>query len=318
MTDYIQPDDDETEKEAEARIREELRRRGVGPGGPAASPPPMPPHPPVVPSQSATADGVQQPGEQATQEGQEFEGFTDWLRAKRAARQQPPAPEPHDAEEAEEAAPARAANGRLPHWWERKKPNVGDLDAGDEEESGEEPALHEEDEEAAPEPKDKSRDSRPARRPVSKASRRPPADELGEEEDDDEDDEEEQVPAGPRWSRPALGRPPGLPPERRNLVQWWREVAPEYRWLLYHGTGLGAGVYFGVFTYGMRGAEFVTQQGLGDPDADVNLGLLGLVLVVDYRVRNLFPPLAWAVRAISTSLVIGAAWNGTPLADISN
>lgn len=298
----------ETEQEAEARIREELRRRGVGPGGPASSPPPRPAHPPVVPPQSATADGVQQPGEQ------EFEGFTDWLRAKRAARQQPPAPEPDDTEEAEEAAPARAANDRRPHWWERKKPTVGDLDASDEEEPGEEPAPHEEDEEAAPEPKDKGR-GRPARRPVSETSRRPPADELGDEEDDDE---EEQVPAGPRWSRPALGRPPGLPPERRNLIQRWREVAPEYRWLLYHGTGLGAGVYVGVFTYGMRGAEFVTQQGLDDLDADVNLALLGLVLVVDYRVRNLFPPLAWAVRAISTSLVIGAAWNGTPLADISN
>ncbi|MEU0950464.1 hypothetical protein ABZ379_48775 [Streptomyces canus] len=285
----------ESEQEAEDRIREELHRRGIGPGGPASSPPPMPPHPPTIPAQP---DG----------DAEEPAGRTDplpqWWRVR--------FPRPTEEEGTEEApARARADNDRLPPWWDRRKPDLADQ-ATDEEEPGEEPEQ-EEDEEPEPEPKGKGRGPKPARRRVSKTSRR--------EEGDGEDDEEagEDVRDGPRWSRPSLGRPPGLPAKRQNLITWWRQdVKPEHKWLMYHGTGLGAGVYFGVFTYGTRGAEFVTQQGLDDLEADFTLGLLVLVLVVDYRVRNIFPPLAWLVRAVSTSLVLGAAWNGTPLADLTN
>jgi hypothetical protein len=284
----------ESEQEAEERIRQELHRRNVGPGGPASSPPPLPPHPPTVPAQPSTDE---------TATGR----HTDWWRVGRARNtEQAPA----DQERAEAAAPARADNDRLPPWWDRRKPDLDDQ-AADHQEPGEEPEAEDEE----PEPAAKGRGPRPGRRRVSKTSRRPPAD----PEQGDGEEAGEQVPDGPRWSRPALGRPPGLPPQRKNLIQWWREdVKPEHKWLMYHGTGLGAGVYFGVFSYGTRGAEFVTKQGLGDLEADVTLGLLGLVLMVDYRVRNLFPPLAWVVRAVSTSLVLGAAWNGTPLADLTN
>ncbi|MFJ1528239.1 hypothetical protein ACIOFV_07390 [Streptomyces mirabilis] len=301
----------ESEQDAEDRIREELRRLGVGPGGPASSPPPMPAHLPVVPPQQAAADVDQEPGDQA-----DYGGFADWLRAKRAARQESHNPEPDDADEAEGATPARADNDRLPPWWDRRKPDLDDQTV-DDEEPGEEP--EEEDEEPEERPKAKARGPQPVRRRVSKTSRRPPADDGQGDEEEDEEEAGEQVPDGPRWSRPSLGRPPGLPPKRQNLITWWRQDVEDYqKWLLYHGTGLGAGVYFGVFTYGTRGAEFVTQQGLGDLEADFTVGLLGLVLMVDYRVRNLFLPLAWLVRAVSTSLVLGAAWNGTPLADLTN
>lgn len=291
----------ETEQEAEERIREELHRRGVGPGGPASSPPPMPDHPPTVPAQPAADD------ERAGRT------LTEWwhvLRA-RAADQDQAEQAPQDAAE---TAPARADNDRLPPWWDRRKPHLADLDA--EPEPDEEPDQGDDGEDVEPEPKAKGRGPRPARRRVSKTSQ--PADDEDEQDDDAEEAGEEQVPDGPRWSRPTLGRPPGLPAKRHNLLTWWRGIAPHTKGLLYHGTGLGAGVYFGVFAWGTRGAEFVTQEGLGDLEADFTLGLLGLVLVVDYRVRNLFPPLAWVVRAVSTSLVIGAAWNGTPLADLTN
>ncbi|MFJ3249128.1 hypothetical protein [Streptomyces sp. NPDC086782] len=298
------PDTEQDAEDAEDRIREELHRRGVGPGGPASSPPPMPAHP-------EAAETGQEPGGQGGTDEEDYVGLAAWLQAKRAALLK--SPEPDDADDAEDAAPARAANDRLPHWWERDKPHVSGLGAADDE-PGEEPAPDEEDgedEEPALEPEGKRRGLRPA----PKTSQRPPAD---DEQGDAEEAGEEHVPAGPRWSRPALGRPPGLPPKRQNLFTWWRSIETHNRWLLYHGTGLGAGVWAGVFSYGTRGAEFVTQQGLGDLEAEFTLGLLGLVLVVDYRVRNLFPPLAWFVRAISTSLVIGAAWNGTPLADLTN
>jgi hypothetical protein len=283
----------ETEEEAEARIRESLRQAGVGPGGPPIGIPPMPAYLPTVPPQPG--DDGQEPGEDHD------EGFSDWWRAKRAALRQAQAPATDDAEDdgQDDEAPARAANDRLPDWRDANKPHLADLD---------------EDQEDEPEP----RGPRPSRRRVSKT------DSSDDEPDQDEDDEdeggagEEQLKRR-RWSRPALGRPPGLPPKRQSLIQWWREdVKPEHKFLLYHGTGLGAGVYFGVFTYGTRGAEFVTQKGLNNLEADVTLGLLGLVLFVDYRVRHLFPPLAWLVRAVSTSLILGAAWNGTPLADLTN
>ncbi|MER7835315.1 hypothetical protein ABTY98_05230 [Streptomyces sp. NPDC096040] len=291
----------ETEQEAEARIREELHRRGVGPGGPASSPPPMPDHPPTIPAQPAADD-------------QAGRTLTEWWRVRRSrpadqnqAEQDPPA----------KTAPARADNDRLPPWWDRRKPHLDEEPEPDDAEDAED-GEDGEDGEEEPEPKGKGRGPRPARRRVSKTSR--PASDVGDEPDDGgEEVGEEQVLEGPRWSRPGLGRPPGLPAKRHNFITWWRQdVKPEHKWLMYHGTGLGAGVWAGVFSYGTRGAEFVTQQGLVDLEADVTLGLLGLVLVVDYRVRNLLPPLAWFVRAVSTSLVLGAAWNGTPLADLTN
>ncbi|MGW3971164.1 hypothetical protein ACWEFD_17930 [Streptomyces ardesiacus] len=303
----------ESEQEAEDRIREELHRRGVGPGGPASSPPPLPPHPPTVPAQ---------PDVEEPREGQLIGGRYRLI--ARDGQAGPAQPDVVDQAAADETAdPARAANDRLVPWWQTDKPR--DLDAsngGQHAPAGQDEPESDEDADAdageagveEPEPQAKERAARRSRRRVSKTTR-PAADTP----DEAETTGEEHVPDGPRWSRPALGRPSGLPPRKKNFFAWWREdVKPEHKFLLYHGTGLGAGIYFGVFSYGTRGAEFVSQEGLDDLEADITLGLLGLVLLVDYRVRHLFPPLAWLVRAVSTSLILGAAWNGTPLADLTN
>ncbi|MEV0016646.1 hypothetical protein [Streptomyces tendae] len=292
----------ETEEEAEARIREDLHRRGVGPGGPASSAPPLPPHPPTVPEHS---DAVPE-----HRPGQVIGG-----RYRLIAKAEQAVPQQED--ETPDQAPPRAVNDRLVPWWSTDKPR--DLDDSSDQHD---PVSHTDpdgdqddgDGDEEPQPEAKERGLRPTRRRAAKTSR--PVDNT---DPDDEAAGEERLPDGPRWSRPALGRPPGLPAKKKNLIAWWREdVKPEHKWLMYHGTGLGAGIYFGVFTYGTRGAEYVTQEGLDDLEADITLGLLGLVLLVDYHVRNLFPPLAWIVRAISTSLLLGAAWNGTPLADLTN
>jgi len=302
----------ETEQEAEARIREELHRRGVGPGGPASSPPPMPLHPPTIPAQPGDGSDHQEPAQEA-----EHEGFPDWLRAKRDALRKLREADTSDVDQElddaadQDAAPARASNDRLPDWWAPRKPNVGELDV-DEEEPGEEPTPDEDRVSPATGPGD---GPRPSRRAVFKVSRRAPADD--EPDDGAEEAGQEQVPEGPRWSRPALGRPPGLPPKRQNLITWWRGMAPHNKWLLYHGTGLGAGLYFGIPAYGYEGHRFIADNPADDLEVWATWGLLGILLVTDYRVRNLFPPLAWAVRALSTSVIVGAAWYGTPLADIT-
>ncbi|MDH6489617.1 hypothetical protein [Streptomyces sp. SAI-127] len=283
----------ETEAEAEARIRAELHRRGLGPGGPASSPPPMPSRPPRVPAQPDAADVDQEPGE-----------------------------------EPEQAAPAKALNDRLVDWWSAHKPHLADDDGDDGEE---EPDDDGEEEPAA-------RGPRPHRGRVSKRPAKDDDEDGDGDEDEDEPDDEDakgkkskkgkgkkgkrkkgkgdESEEGPRWSRPVLGRPPGLPAEKHNLFTWWRGMEPHTKWLMYHGTGLGAGLYFGVPAYGYEGHRFIADNPAGDLEVWATWGLLVLLLMADYRVRNLFPPLAWAVRALSTSVIVGALWYGTPLADL--
>ncbi|MGX1301390.1 hypothetical protein RKD35_002878 [Streptomyces albogriseolus] len=269
----------ETEEEAEARIRQELHRRNIGPGGPASSPPPLPPHPPRVPVQPDAADVDQEPGE----------------------------------EEPEQAAPAKALNDRLVDWWSSHKPHLADRDETPDPDD-DEPDDGDEEKPAAGGPS-------PNRRRVSKDDGEPDDAEDGDETEAAEDKsgkgKKGKDPNEPRWSRPALGRPPGLPSKKHNVLTWWRGMAPHNKWLLYHGTGLGAGLYFGVPAWGYEGHRFIVDPRAGEFEVWSTWGLLALLLMADYRVRNLFPPLAWAVRGVSTSVLVGAAWYGTPLADIT-
>ncbi|MEU1853943.1 hypothetical protein ABZ499_32970 [Streptomyces sp. NPDC019990] len=260
------PGTPETEEAAEQRIREELRRRNVGPGGPEFSPPPLPPFPPTVPEQPGPEAG-REPGEQP--------------------------------------ARVRAANDRLVDWWRTDKPALDEPDRVEEPEPDDES-----DEEPQPEPTPVGRG--PRRRRVAKTD-------GGQDQAGGAGKEQEQEPGGPRWSRPSLGRPPGLPPKRQDLITWWREdVKPHNKWLLYHGTGLVGGLWYGVPQWGLAGAEFVKENDPADVDVLATWGLLGIVLAADYRIRHMFPPLAWGVRGISTSLIVGAIWHGTPLSDLAH
>ncbi|MFD5570412.1 hypothetical protein [Streptomyces cadmiisoli] len=202
-------------------------------------------------------------------------------------------------EKSKQAAPVRALNDRLVEWWRADKPGALDPDTEDDDEDDEDdeeqPAAH---------------GPRPSRRRVSKRS----AKDDGDDEPDEKDGTGRKSKGGPRWSRPVLGRPPGLPAEKHNLFTWYRGMEPHTRWLIYHGTGLGAGFYFGVTVYGYEGHRFIATHPAGDPEALATWGLLGGLLMADYHVRNLFPLLAWAVRALSTSVTVGALWYSAPLA----
>ncbi|MER6980556.1 hypothetical protein [Streptomyces carpinensis] len=277
-TDDAPADDDQDEQ----RIREELRRRNVGPGGPASAPPP------AVPEQPADS-------------GQRASRLPDWVRARFP---RPADPEPADQAEPvdrAEAQPSARAGNRLTPWWELRKPDLADLhpdiDTADEGLKGDEAAG----EEPAPTPAK----PRSSRRRIFKTS--PPDDEYGEYVG------EEQAPGRRHWDRPVLGRPPGLPPKRQNLFTWWRSVEAHNKWLLYHGTGLLGGIYIGAFHEGYLSAAYIAAHGFADIESIFIAGLAGGLFLLDYRVRNWFPLLAWAVRALSTSVIVGALWYGAPI-----
>jgi hypothetical protein len=276
----------ETEEEAEDRIRESLRRAGVGPGGPDLGIPPMPPHPPAVPPE----------GEE------ERPGLPHNWRMRF-----PWALKPEQDNDDVDEAPARASNDRLPDWRDPHKPDLADLD-----DDQDEPGEDDEPDEDEPKRKPKARGPRPSQRPVSKTD-------SDDEDDPGEDDEAVQkAPTGPRWSRPAFVRPPGLPEKRHNLFTWWREIEPYQKWLAFNGTALAGGIWIGGFSYGFAGAEFVETHDPLDINVLATYGLGGLVLLLDYRIRNWFPPAAWAARGISASVVLGAIWHSTPLADLGH
>lgn len=249
----------ETEDEAEQRIREDLHRMNVGPGGPSSSPPPMPAHPPAVPARQPAADADQEPEELPGQS----------------------------------AAPTRT--DRLAPRWHSDRPDLSKHDdAEDEAEDAEDQGADDED--------DDGDDGGNQRRGVGKSYRG------------------RRVFKGttskggtPHWSRPTLGRPPGIPVMKHNVFTWWSRLERHHKWAIYHGTGLGAGLYFHIPSFGIRGHEFIAHTPASEPEVWATWGLLGLLLVADYRARNWFPLLAWAIRALSTSVIAGALWYGAPL-----
>lgn len=261
----------------EETLRAALRRRGVGPGGPSMAAPPMPAHPPAPPEQETEPDDDGDRGLPST-----------WR------MRFPWGPKPDD-QAAEDEPPARAANDRLPHWSDPDKPHLGTDDettADDQDDQGDETSEAEADEDAEPD----EDDDQPKPRGLFKARR--PAQQH-------------------RWSRPSMGRPPGLPKKKHNLITWWATLEPYKRWAMFHATGLAGGIWIGAFGYGFRGAEYVKTHDLAELNTLATYGLGVIWLAFDYRVRHTFPPLAWAVRGISTAFILGALWHGTPLADIT-
>lgn len=294
MTDRIEPDEDET------AVRTMLRRLGVRPAG------------------HDVDDAEQQP----------------------AAVAAPPKPEPA----VTVPGPRRASALRLPDWWNEKKPALGADDepsaapAGDAEdgdEPGEEPDLDEHDDE-----QDDAPAEQPARRRrprLLNVVKRPHADdgdgqaEEDEEEpaDGDEDAGEEQPAKRAGRSRPSGGgsaRPPFATPafptatatekERKSLVQAVREVSPEAKFLIYHGTGLGAGWFFGIPQYVHDVTRSIAESPLAlrdNPDAYFWGVGAALLLAVDRATRKWVMLVHWAVRGVTTSAVIGAALHGNPI-----
>ncbi|PSK43952.1 hypothetical protein B0E38_07757 [Streptomyces sp. 111WW2] len=266
-------------------------------------PPPMPAYPPAVPAPPADDGG----------DVEDEAGLLDWLNAKRAARaaqlaHDPDAPEPADADAGD--VQARAANDRLPDWRDPHKPHLVNLDDDQDDDQGdsadEAEAADEVEDEDEVEADGTKRTRAALTRNLSSLLKKTDSTDTGEE------------PTGPRWSRPALGRPPGLPEEKHNLFTWWAGIEPYQKWLLYHGTGLAGGIWLGAFDSGFRGAEYVKTHDPDDLNTIATYGMGVIWLALDYRFRNTFPPIAWAIRGVTTAAALGAVWHSTPLANLAH
>ncbi|MEU1180589.1 hypothetical protein ABZ464_23605 [Streptomyces sp. NPDC005820] len=298
MTEHIEPDDDET------AVRTALLRLGVRPAGHAPD-----------------DEAEQQPATVAV----------------------PPKPDYEPT--AKVPAPRRASAPRMPGWWEERKPQlalVGDEPAATGHDDEEKPAPGEpddaDDQEEGEEPTEQAeRRRRPRLQKVLKRSRADDdgdPDDLGEEDeeepgDDDEDAGEGQPAKRARRWRPSGGgssRPPFATPvftpatgqakERKSLVQAAREMSPEAKFLIYHGTGLGAGFFFGIPQYAHDVIRSIADSPLAlrdNPDAYFwGVGAV-LLLALDRATRRWSLVVHWAARGLTTSAVIGAALHGNPI-----
>ncbi|MEU0060733.1 hypothetical protein [Streptomyces sp. NPDC006334] len=290
MTDHIEPDD-------ETAVRTALRRLGVRPAGHAA------------------ADVDQQPAVAAS-------------------------PAPEHASAPAVAGPRRSGAPRMPHWWEERKPRLVLVDdeyaatppADEEPGPGEQyDDLGEIDQETAEQP---ARHSRPHQR---KTAKRPDAgedDDLREEDEEEPGEDEENAGEGQptkrtrRWwssgggsSRPPFATPAfpsatGQAEERKSLVQATREMPPEAKWLMYHTTGLGAGLFFGIPQHARDVTRSIADSPLAlrdNPDAYFwGVGAV-LVLALDRMTRRWSVLVHWVARGVTTSVIIGAALHGNPI-----
>lgn len=104
--------------------------------------------------------------------------------------------------------------------------------------------------------------------------------------------------------------------ERKSLAQAVREMSPETKWLIYHGTGLAAGLYFGIPQLVRDVTATIADSPLALRDnADAYFWGVGavLVLALDRATRRWSLLVHWVVRALTTSAVIGAALHGNPI-----
>lgn len=226
----------------------------------------------------------------------------------------PPEPEPA------EDTPRRPLYARLPDWRTPNKPHLGATAPGEDTDA------------------EKDDQPRPALRkaagpsPVANISKTTDA-EDDTEDDDLEDEDEEEAGEEPRktrlpsWitrrgesTRPSFAAP-AFPSttgdkERKSLVQAARELSPEAKWLIYHATGLAAGLYFGVPQYALDLTASVARSYPAMRDnIDSSFWIVGglVVLVLDRVTRGWVWPVAWAARGVTTSVVLGALLYGNPI-----
>ncbi|MFF5655245.1 hypothetical protein [[Kitasatospora] papulosa] len=223
----------------------------------------------------------------------------------------------------------RVSTDRLPDWRDPHKPEL----SGAEPEPSGEPEPVEPEPGAEPEPV--ADDGEPAESRARRVLRlvkgeRPDQDDDQDDEDEDDqddDDEDDQAgekrpaepaprpPGNPGFERPAFATP-AFPAERKSVIQAVRQTPPEVKWLIFQATGLVVGFYFRIPQFAHEVTRSVAESPLGlrdNPDAYFwGVGLL-LVLIIDRRTRRWWLPLSWATRAITTSVLIGAALHGNPI-----
>ncbi|MER6632248.1 hypothetical protein ABT301_29210 [Streptomyces sp. NPDC000987] len=222
----------------------------------------------------------------------------------------------------------RRGSGRLPDWWAKDKPQLGDEPAST--------APAPEDTATGAQPDDAEHDQEPDEQPAPEPRRRrvekrADADDQGEEDEEDTEDDDQPVGERPRGTWVArLRRPdrePTRPPfatavhlyhqrEKKSLAELVREIKPHRKWLLYAGSGFAAGWYFGIPQFVEAATASVAHHpGALRDNPDVYFwGVVGLVAVsLDRATRRSWFLIAWITRGLTVCLVVGAVLYGNPI-----
>ncbi|MEU8870487.1 hypothetical protein AB0D24_04840 [Streptomyces javensis] len=231
-----------------------------------------------------------------------------------------------DAEDDQPGKPARGG-ARLPNWWEPK----GDL-TGTKKDDPPVTAAHRT-------PAEDAEDKEPREHPNPHAVHARPTGELvaywcadcetqlevpePRDGDDEEMEDGNTVPSKIRnhWRRKGSGariyqRPAYLdnkPAPKQSLIQWWLGMDAPSRWLLYNGTALGVGFYFGVPQFFTAETAYLvrTYGSWSDWHVCIWYGVAVGIWALDHRTRGWFPLFALAGRIPLISMVVGSLLYGS-------
>ncbi|KUN32490.1 hypothetical protein AQJ11_02900 [Streptomyces corchorusii] len=220
----------------------------------------------------------------------------------------------------------RRGSGRLPDWWAKDKPQLGDEPAPLAP-AAEEPATDDQpDQEPAEQPAPRPQ---PRLRTVEKPAA--PDDELGEEDEEDPGDYDQPVEEKRRTKWVARVRRPDREPtrppfgtaaplyyqrEKKSLAELVREIPAHRKWLLYAGSGFAAGWYFHIPQFVRDATASVAQHGgplRDNPDVYFWGVAAAVALSLDRATRRSWFLIAWATRGLTVCFVVGALLYGNAI-----
>lgn len=114
------------------------------------------------------------------------------------------------------------------------------------------------------------------------------------------------------YSRPAY--PTQLASPKKSLIDAWAGMSPKLKHLLYNGTALGVGFWFGVPQWFTAEVAYLaaTYDSWTDFYVCIWYGVAGAVWALDHRTRRWFPLFAWGARIPLVSMITGVLLYGIP------
>ncbi|MFC8886584.1 hypothetical protein [Streptomyces cinereoruber] len=116
---------------------------------------------------------------------------------------------------------------------------------------------------------------------------------------------------GKVYSRPAYR---SGPTPKLSLVQIWGQTSPKTRHLLYNGTALGIGAWFGVPQWFTAEVAYLdaTYDSWTEPYVCLWYGIAVGIWAIDHRTGRWLPPFALIGRIPLVSMIVGVLLYGTP------
>ncbi|MFC7791353.1 hypothetical protein [Streptomyces cinereoruber] len=113
------------------------------------------------------------------------------------------------------------------------------------------------------------------------------------------------------YSRPAYRSGPA---PKLSLVQIWGRTSPKTRHLLYNGTALGIGAWFGIPQWFTAEVAYLdaTYDSWTEPYVCLWYGIAVGIWAIDHRTGRWLPPFALIGRIPLVSMIVGVLLYGTP------